>query len=109
MPSIDFDAIINHRVDRNYVLNLFIHKQNYKPINPLRCALHNMSVKNIHELCNAAILRDRQSLLIDSYAKPYTRLSESPYVTYMPLTLEQILSKDEDELDEYIPAFLYDD
>lgn len=50
--GIDYDEIINHRVNRNYLITLFNMKQNEKIINPLRIALHNKTIENIHFLYN---------------------------------------------------------
>lgn len=109
MPGIDFDSIIKCNVSRNYVIGMFNRKQNNKIQSPQRYALHNMTIMNIHKLYDYARICKIKNLQEEQSNVSYSYMSESPYLTYTPITLENILSKDENELEEYIPAFLYDE
>ena len=50
--GIDFDFIVNTRVNKYFVIDLFNKKQNVKIKNPLRSALHNATTENIHNIYN---------------------------------------------------------
>jgi hypothetical protein len=53
---IDFDKIINHKINRTYVLNLFYKKQNLKKRSLYRFALQNQTVQNLHKIYDISIL-----------------------------------------------------
>lgn len=53
---IDFDKIINHKINRGYVLDLFYMKQNLKKHSLYRFALQNQTVQNLHKIYDISIL-----------------------------------------------------
>lgn len=59
--GIDFDRIIKHRVNRNYVIDIFTNKQNKKKYSPLRTALHNKTIENIHNIYDSNLDHFRHS------------------------------------------------
>jgi len=53
--GIHFDELIRHRVNRFYVIDLFIRTQRKKKKNILRRSLHNQTIENIHKIYNREI------------------------------------------------------
>lgn len=48
--NINFDELINRRVNRFFVIDLFIRNQNRKNMSPLRTALNNKTIENVHKI-----------------------------------------------------------
>lgn len=103
MPThgIEFDKLVKSRINKYYVLGLFYQKQNNKIITPLRCALHNATVQNIHKIYNNNLFCRKDTInndYTDTEIKPHYR--EKKEINSKYLYTEDIWFEDEFE-DEY--------